>query len=108
MRKNKTYEQQKKYYDGNNEHESLGDIFMYWLECSNETAASMQETYRECNRECKEFIWEDSTTFVTTKELSIEKRSTSSLESSTLARSNMERSANRGAISRSIRETAQV
>ena len=32
---------------------------MYWLECGNESAASMQETYRECNRECKEFIWED-------------------------------------------------
>lgn len=59
MRKNKTYEQQKKYYDEYNEHESLGVIFLYWLECGNETAAQMQETYRECNRECKEFIWED-------------------------------------------------
>lgn len=59
MRKNKTYEQQKKYYDGSNDYESLGAIFMYWLECGNETAAQMQETYRECNRECKEYIWED-------------------------------------------------
>lgn len=59
MRKNKTYEQQKKYYDEYNDYESLGAIFMYWLECGNETAKQMQETYRECNRECKEFIWED-------------------------------------------------
>lgn len=59
MRRNKTYEQQKKYYDEYNEYESLGAIFMYWLECGNETAKQMQETYRECNRECKEFILED-------------------------------------------------
>ena len=59
MRRNKTYEQQKKYYDEYNEYESLGAIFMYWLECGNETAKQMQETYRECNRECKESIWED-------------------------------------------------
>lgn len=56
MRRNKTYEQQKKYYDGSNDYESLGAIFMYWLECGNETAKQMQETYRECNRECKEYI----------------------------------------------------
>lgn len=59
MRRNKTYEQQKKYYDGSNDYESLGAIFLYWLECGNETAKQMQETYRECNRECKEYIWED-------------------------------------------------
>lgn len=28
---------------------------MYWLECGNETAAHMQETYREC----KEYILQD-------------------------------------------------
>jgi hypothetical protein len=55
MRKNKTYEQQKKYYDEYNDYESLGAIFMYWLECGNETAKQMQETYREC----KEYILED-------------------------------------------------
>ena len=55
MRKNKTYEQQKKFYDEYNEYESLGAIFLYWLECGNETAAQMQETYREC----KEYILED-------------------------------------------------
>ena len=58
-RKNKTYEQQKKFYDEYNDYESLGAIFVYWLECGNETAAQMQETYRECNRECKEYILED-------------------------------------------------
>lgn len=59
MRKNKTYEQQKKYYDEYNDYESLGAIFMYWLEMRQRDPAQMQETYRECNRECKEFIWED-------------------------------------------------
>lgn len=59
MRKNKTYEQQKKYYDESNCYESLGEIFLYWLQCGNESAKDMQATYRECNRECKEYIIED-------------------------------------------------
>lgn len=59
MRRNKTYEQQKKFYDKGNTYESLGDIFKYWLEFGNESAESMQETYRECNRECKEYILQD-------------------------------------------------
>lgn len=41
MRRNKTYEQQKKFYDEYNDYESLGAIFVYWLECGNETAAQM-------------------------------------------------------------------
>lgn len=59
MRKNKTYEQQKKYYDESNDYESLGDIFVYWLECGYTSAKNLQATYRECNRECKELIMED-------------------------------------------------
>lgn len=59
MRKNKTYEQQKKFYDESGQYESLGDIFIYWLECGNETAEQMQETFREGNHECKDFILED-------------------------------------------------
>ena len=59
MRRNKTYEQQKKYYDEYNDYESLGAIFVYWLECGNESAAQMQETYREVTKECKEYIMED-------------------------------------------------
>lgn len=59
MRRNKTYGQQKKFYDKGNTYESLGAIFKYWLEDGNETAAFMQETCRECNRECKEYILED-------------------------------------------------
>ena len=59
MRKNKTYEQQKKFYDRNNDYESLGAIFLNWLECGNETAADMQETFREGTKECKEYILED-------------------------------------------------
>lgn len=57
MRKNKTYEQQKKFYDRNNNYESLGAIFLLWLECGNETAALIQETYREGTKECKEYIY---------------------------------------------------
>ena len=59
MRRNKTYEQQKKYYDESNDYESLGAIFLYWLENGNESAKQMQETYREGNKECKDFILED-------------------------------------------------
>lgn len=59
MRKNKTYEQQKKFYDKNNDYESLGALFFEWLTSGYMTAAQMQDTYRECNRECKEYILED-------------------------------------------------
>lgn len=59
MRKNKTYEQQKKFYDRNNNYESLGAIFLLWLECGNKTVALIQEKYREGTKECKEYIMED-------------------------------------------------
>lgn len=59
MRKNKTYEQQKKYYDESNCHESLGAIFLYWLECGNTNVRDIQATYREGDRECKERILDD-------------------------------------------------
>lgn len=58
MRKNKTYEQQKKFYDKNNEYESLGAIFLHWLNDFKDSE-SMLKIYRECNRECKEYIFED-------------------------------------------------
>lgn len=54
MRKNKTYEQQKKFYDKKNEYESLGAIFLHWLN-NFKDSESMLEIYREC----KEYIWED-------------------------------------------------
>lgn len=59
MRKNKTYEQQKKFYDESGQHESLGDIFIDWLECGYMTPAEMQNTFREGTKECKEYIIED-------------------------------------------------
>lgn len=59
MRKNKTYEQQKKYYDDSNDYESLGEIFKYWLDCGNMSAKDMQAIYREGTNECKDFIFED-------------------------------------------------
>lgn len=58
-RRNKTYEQQNKLYNAYNNYESLGAIFVLWLECGNKTAAWMQEKYREGTKECKEYIMED-------------------------------------------------
>ena len=58
-RRNKTYEQQKKFYDGSNNYESLGALFFYWLTCGNMTVEKMQEVYREGTNECKEYIIED-------------------------------------------------
>lgn len=84
MRKNKTYEQQKKFYDAYNNYESLGAIFLLWLECGNKTAAWIQEKYREGTKECKEnILWKTSSTFATRN------NSISSLKSSTSVRSNM-------------------
>lgn len=59
MRKNKTYEKQKKFYDESGLYESLGAMFIYWLECGCMTPAEMQSTFREGNKECKDFILED-------------------------------------------------
>lgn len=54
MRKNKTYSQQKKYYDEDNEYLMLADIFIYWYDCNTDCSKKqIVETYRECNRECK-------------------------------------------------------
>lgn len=58
-RRNKTYEQQKKFYDGSNDYESLGALFFDWFTCGNMTAEKMQEVYREGTKECKEYIIED-------------------------------------------------
>jgi hypothetical protein len=59
MRKNKTYEQQKKFYDESGQYESLGAMFIYWLVCGYMTPAEMQSVFREGNLECKDFILED-------------------------------------------------
>lgn len=59
MRKNKTYEQQKKFYDKNNNYESLGALFFEWLTSGYMTAKQMQDVYREGTKECKEYIFED-------------------------------------------------
>lgn len=59
MRKNKTYEQQMKFYKQDDRYESLGEMFIYWLNCGYMPAAAMQETFREGTKECKEYIIED-------------------------------------------------
>lgn len=59
MRKNKTYEQQMKFYNQNNRYESLGEMFIYWLNCDCIPAAVIQNTFREGTKECKEYIIED-------------------------------------------------
>ena len=54
MRKGKTYEQQKKYYDEDNTYLQLSDMFLYWYDCNTDCSKKqIVETYRECNRECK-------------------------------------------------------
>ena len=58
-RRNKTYEQQKKFYDGSNDYESLGALFFEWLTSGYMTAKQMQDVYREGTKECKEHIIED-------------------------------------------------
>lgn len=42
MRKNKTYEQQKKFYDKNNDYESLGALFFEWLTSGYMTAKQIK------------------------------------------------------------------
>ena len=42
-RRNKTYEQQKKFYDGSNNYESLGALFFYWLTCGNSSNRTFME-----------------------------------------------------------------
>ena len=91
-RRNKTYEQQKKFYDGSNNYESLGALFFDWLTCGNMTAEKMQEVYREGTKECKEYIIEDLFHLCRTQDL------LSVYQNIQLWKEvNMERSANRGA-----------
>lgn len=59
MRKSKTYEQQTKFYNKNGRYESLGEMFIYWLECGCMTSAVIQSVFREGNKECKKYIIED-------------------------------------------------
>lgn len=59
MRKNKTYEQQTKFYNKDGRHESLGEMFICWLRCDNIQIAAIQKTFREGTKECKEYIIED-------------------------------------------------
>ena len=59
MRKSKTYEQQTKFYNKDGRYESLGEMFIYWLECGCMTSAVIQSVFREGNKECKKYIIED-------------------------------------------------
>ena len=59
MRKNKTYEQQMKFYNQDNRYESLGEMFIYRLNCDCIPAAAKRKTFREGTKECKEYIIED-------------------------------------------------
>ena len=48
-RRNKTYEQQKNFYDGSNNYESLGALFFYWLMWEHdrrEDAGSIQRRHK--------------------------------------------------------------
>ena len=54
MRKNKTYEQQTKFYNKDGRYESLGEMFICWLRCDNIQIAAIHKTFREGTKECKE------------------------------------------------------
>lgn len=56
MRKNKTYEQQMKFYNQDDRYESLGEMFICWLNCDCIPAAVVQNTFREGTKECKETL----------------------------------------------------
>lgn len=59
MRRNKTYLQQKKFYDKSNNFESLGSLFLYWFEKGNMSAKDMQATYLEGDTMCQERIFNE-------------------------------------------------
>lgn len=69
MRRNKTYNQQLKYYAENGEQTTLTEVFVYWLEYGNMSAKRMQEVYRECSRECKKKLIEEMYWLVDRKDL---------------------------------------
>ena len=54
MRRNKTYSQQKKYYDESNNYDSLADLFVYWYDCNpHGSKKQIIETYKECSTRCR-------------------------------------------------------
>lgn len=48
-----------KFYNQDNRYESLGEMFIYWLNYGCMPAAAIQNTFREGTKECKEYIIED-------------------------------------------------
>lgn len=93
MRRNKTYEQQKKFYDGSNNYESLGALFFDWLTSGYRPQSRCKMCTEKAQRNVRNTLWKTSSTFATRN------NSISSSESSISARSEkMERSANRGAL----------
>ena len=54
MRRNKTYSQQKKFYDSSDNYQFLADLFVYWYDCGRfANKKQIIETYKECNKQCR-------------------------------------------------------
>lgn len=56
MRRNKTYEQQIKYYSESGEYSSLAELFLYWFQCGDK-AKDIQATYREGDKQCRKQVF---------------------------------------------------
>lgn len=57
MRKNKTYEQQKKYYDESGQYESLGAIFVYWLNAATRPQHRCRRHSEKATESAKASYW---------------------------------------------------
>lgn len=55
----KTYRGQKNFYDKNNMHKSLGEVFFYWYICGTKNEQQIQRAYRECRQECREVLLDE-------------------------------------------------
>lgn len=65
MRKNKTYEQQKKYYDESGDFESLGAISCIGLNAATRPQQTCKRPTGNAQRNVKNTLWKTSSTFAT-------------------------------------------
>ena len=55
----KTYSGQKNFYDKNNMHKNLGEVFFYWYICGTKNEQQIQRAYRECRQVCREVLLDE-------------------------------------------------
>lgn len=59
----KTYRGQKNFYDKNNMHKNLGEVFFYWYICGTKNEQQIQRAYREADRSAEKFCLTNFTEF---------------------------------------------